>query len=145
MFLCALSSAVVLIAAIGGLGNPTPTLSEPFVPTPSPVVPLGGQCGGLTYKGPTGCEQTKEHPNVECVFVNPYLWQCQIVSGTITYPTEPTPTSTCLTSTLACSASCKKLCPKGQHMTGSSCPFCTCETPTPLCPDIPSPTLTPTL
>ncbi|KAF6756606.1 hypothetical protein DFP72DRAFT_1066500 [Ephemerocybe angulata] len=111
MFLGALSSAVVLIAAIGGLSkplsDPTPTLSGPFEPTPSPVVPLGGQCGGLTHKGPiiiTGCEQTKEHPNVECVFIDPYLWQCQIVPGTITYPTEPTPTSTCLTSSLACSA-----------------------------------------
>ncbi|KAJ3511632.1 hypothetical protein NMY22_g15590 [Coprinellus aureogranulatus] len=115
---------------------------SPSQPAPSPVVPLGGQCGGLTYKGPTGCEQAKGQPPAVCIVVDPYLHQCQIagtttVTITSTHP-HPSSSATCLTSTLACSASCKIACPTGQHLTGTSCPFCECAEPTPLCSATPS-------
>ncbi|KAG2002225.1 hypothetical protein CC2G_004434 [Coprinopsis cinerea AmutBmut pab1-1] len=121
--------ALLFGAARAAIPTPLPTAVDP---TPSPLVPLGGQCGGITYKGPTGCAQIPGK-TVACVVVDPYLHQCQIIEPTAR-PTKTTkPTSTCLTSTLACSASCRISCPRGQHLTGTACPFCKCETPTPLC------------
>ncbi|PVF94420.1 hypothetical protein CPB86DRAFT_876410 [Serendipita vermifera] len=35
------------------------------------LVPIWGQCGGLTYKGPTECE-----PGLVCKKKTDYLWQC---------------------------------------------------------------------
>ncbi|KAH6901628.1 hypothetical protein BKA70DRAFT_1309078 [Coprinopsis sp. MPI-PUGE-AT-0042] len=46
----------------------------------TPLVPLGGQCGGITYKGPIYCAPVPGH-TVECVVLNPYRHECQIVPG----------------------------------------------------------------
>ncbi|KAH6901608.1 hypothetical protein BKA70DRAFT_1229767 [Coprinopsis sp. MPI-PUGE-AT-0042] len=45
-----------------------------------PLVSLGGQCGGITYKGPIHCNPVPGQ-TVECVIMTEYLHQCQIVPG----------------------------------------------------------------
>ncbi|EAU83644.2 hypothetical protein CC1G_05548 [Coprinopsis cinerea okayama7 len=52
--------ALLFGAARAAIPTPLPTAVDP---TPSPLVPLGGQCGGITYKGPTGCAHEANKDN----------------------------------------------------------------------------------
>ncbi|TFK18591.1 hypothetical protein FA15DRAFT_603052 [Coprinopsis marcescibilis] len=49
--------ACALFLSAGAIDVAPAPAFDAAIPTTSPVVPLGGQCGGITYKGPTGCEQ----------------------------------------------------------------------------------------
>ncbi|KAG2002227.1 hypothetical protein CC2G_004434 [Coprinopsis cinerea AmutBmut pab1-1] len=66
--------ALLFGAARAAIPTPLPTAVDP---TPSPLVPLGGQCGGITYKGPTGCAQIPGK-TVACVVVDPCTHQVKL-------------------------------------------------------------------
>ncbi|KAG2004993.1 acetyl xylan esterase [Coprinopsis cinerea AmutBmut pab1-1] len=86
------------------------------------VVPLGGQCGGRDYTGPTTCQLIPD-ARVECVFINTYYSQCQIIGPTTTATPSPTITSS------PCPSPPCPLCIPGHGTTTwiiGSCPQCAC-------------------